>query len=267
MRISSATEPGNNASSNEDWIFANHGLIVVLDGATARTDTGCIHGVSWFADKLGLTIAGLASDRNVALADALTTAIAHTASLHRECDLTHPGTPSATTAIVRVSEGVLEYLVLGDTTIVVDATNGVQVLCDERVDTTATEERAEANRYPFGSAEKQAALLKMKHAELAQRNRPGGFWVAAADPGVAVHSIRGELPLADVRSVAVLTDGAARIVSTFGLLSWHGVLEVLASQGPTELIKRVRLIEEADPTGMKWPRNKHSDDATAVFAH
>jgi hypothetical protein len=267
MRIASATEPGSPTSSNEDWLFANHGLIVVLDGATARTNTGCVHGVSWFADKLGMTIAGLASDRDILLGDVLTSAIAHTASLHPECDLSHPATPSATTAIARVNQGVLEYLVLGDTTIIVETTNGLQVLIDDRVDSTAKVERAEANRYPFGSAEKQAALLKMKHAELAQRNQPGGFWVAAADPGVAVHSIRGELPLEDVRSVAVLTDGAARIVAMFGLLTWHGVLEVLDSKGPTELIKRVRLIEEADPTGTKWPRNKPSDDATAVYAH
>ncbi|WP_256440388.1 hypothetical protein [Micromonospora sp. U56] len=36
--------------------------------------------------------------------------------------------------------------------------------------------------------------------------------------------------------------------------------------GPTELIRRVRAIEAADPSCMKWARNKRSDDATAVYA-
>jgi hypothetical protein len=52
------------------------------------------------------------------------------------------------------------------------------------VDKTARAEREEADRHPFGSAEKQAALLRMKHAELAARNQPGGYWVAAAARGM-----------------------------------------------------------------------------------
>lgn len=34
---------------------------------------------------------------------------------------------------------------------------------------------------------------------------------------------------------------------------------------PTELIRRVRAIEAADPTCARWPRNKTSDDATAAY--
>ena len=83
-------------------------------------------------------------------------------------------------ALIRLTEDSLQYLVLGDTTVVVDTTDGIEVFNDDRVDTTAQAERAEANRYPFGSAQKQAALLRMKHAELALRDQPGGFWLAAA---------------------------------------------------------------------------------------
>ena len=46
-----------------------------------------------------------------------------------------------------------QYLVLGDTTVVVETTDGIEVFNDDRVDTTAQAERAEANRYPFGSAQ------------------------------------------------------------------------------------------------------------------
>jgi hypothetical protein len=46
MRVATATDPGNPSSPKEDWVSAAQGLIVVLDGATVRTDTGCVHGVS-----------------------------------------------------------------------------------------------------------------------------------------------------------------------------------------------------------------------------
>lgn len=266
MRVATASDAGSPTSANEDWALATESLIVVLDGATARTGTGCSHGVAWYAGKLGSAIAGMAVDRDIKLGDILTAAIAYTADQHRDCDLRHPGTPSAATAIVRLTENSVEYLVLGDTLIIMEAHDGVHLITDDRVDSTARAERAEADRYPFGSAEKQAALLRMKHAELAARNTPGGYWVAAADPTVAVHSIAGSLPLNDVRRVAVLTDGAARIVSLFELLDWSGVLDVLDNAGPTELIRRVRAIEAADPRCTRWHRNKASDDATAVYA-
>jgi hypothetical protein len=196
----------------------------------------------------------------------LTDAINITARMHPDCDLHHPGTPSATTSLIRLTEDALQYLVLGDTTVIVETVDGIEVFNDDRVETTAQAERAEANRYPFGSAQKQAALLRMKHAELALRNQPGGFWVAAADPTVVTHAITGQFPLNTVRRVAVLTDGATRLVSMFQLLDWRGVLDVLDEQGPTELIRRVRAIEAADPNGTRWPRNKGSDDATVVYA-
>ncbi|WP_433321386.1 hypothetical protein ACQP0U_11980 [Micromonospora sp. CA-269861] len=74
-----------------------------------------------------------------------------------------------------------------------------RVITDDRVGKTAREERDEADRHPFGSAEKQSALLRLKHVELAARNQPGGYGVAAADPIAARQAIIGEVPLGSVR--------------------------------------------------------------------
>jgi hypothetical protein len=113
--------------------------------------------------------------------------------------------------------------------------------------------------------EKAAALVRMKHAELAARNVEGGYWIAATDPTAAHHALTGEVPLAEVRQVAVLSDGAARAVDAFGLYDWPGALEVLRDSGPDELIRQVRAAEASDPTAARWPRNKISDDATVAY--
>jgi hypothetical protein len=264
--IAMASQPGAEEKPNEDWVSTSPSLIVVVDGGTARTETGCVHGVAWYAAMLGTSFAAAAGNPSTALKEALAHAIRHVARLHPECDLTNPGTPSAAVAIVRVTDRAVQYLVLGDTMIVLDKTDDIDVICDDRVDATARTERAEANRFPIGSDEKQAALLRMKYAELAARNKPGGFWVAAADPAVVNHAIDGQAPNSEVHQLAVLTDGAARITTVFGLLDWTGVLDLLADKGPTELIRRVRSAESADPDGVRWPRNKTSDDATVVYS-
>ncbi|WP_320067889.1 hypothetical protein [Micromonospora sp. RTGN7] len=103
-------------------------------------------------------------------------------------------------------------------------------------------------------------------AELAARNQPGGFWVATAIPAAADHAIVGSVPLDEVQRLAVLTDGAARIVDLFGALDWPAVLDNLSTRGPVELMRQVRTLEGADPQGTRWPRNKRSDDATVVYA-
>ena len=266
MRVSAFSEAANGDNDNEDWVSTSAGLIIVLDGATARTDTGCIHGTSWYATHLGSAVSSLASDRDVPLQQALGLAIRRVADLHRACILSHPGTPSAAVAIVRVANDVVDYLLLGDITIVLDANDEPQVITDDRVDTTAQAERALADRYPIGSPEKHAALIRMKHAELAVRNKPGGYWVAATDPTVITHALTGKTSVNDLHRVAVLTDGAARIVQLFGLLSWKELLNLLSEAGPDEAVRRIRSLEAADPLGNRWPRNKRSDDATIVFA-
>lgn len=266
MQVITAIEAGQVGEDSEDWVHADSNLVVVLDGATARTGTGCVHGVAWFVRQLGPAIARGASNTERSIAAAVADAIRHVASLHPTCDLAHPGTPSAAVGVLRLAEGAeyAEYFVLGDVSVVMDVDGEIVLVTDDRVSSTAAAERAEANRYPIGSAEKRAALLSMKHAELAARNRPGGYWVAETDPDAVNHALTGRTPQRGLRRFAVLTDGAARVVK-FGLYDWQSALTLMQEHGPTELIRQVRAAERADPIGIRWPRNKQSDDAAVVF--
>lgn len=182
MRIVSASVPGCPDQANEDWVSATPRVIVVLDGATARTETGCVHGVAWYAATLGAAVAERAEDPRVPLRAALAGAIRDVAALHPECDIDHPGTPSAAAAVVRFTDDRVEYLVLGDVYVVLDPGGEVRAITDDRISRTARTQRAEADRHPIGSPQKQQALLRMKRIELAFRNRPDGYWVAETEP-------------------------------------------------------------------------------------
>lgn len=266
MLVIGATSPGNTKSINEDWWEASPGLIVVLDGATARTDTGCVHGIAWFSSMLGNAVQEQAADPATKLVDALTASIKWVAALHPDCDLTHPGTPSAAVAIVRFNDQTIEYLVLGDVSIVVDTPKETLAISDDRVSMTALPARQRADSFLIGSAEKQEALLEMKHGELAARNQSGGYWIAANNPDAAQHALTGEFQTPNVTRLAVMTDGAARLVNLFGLVTWEQTLDLLQKHGPEIFIEEVRKTELSDIRGQKWHRNKCSDDATAVYA-
>jgi hypothetical protein len=258
-----ASDPGSPDVLNEDYAAACGPSLVVLDGLTTRTPSGCRHGAPWYVAQLARAI--LANlDRDPA--EALEVAIARTAESHRStCDLSNPATPSAAVAILRCRPDVTQYLVLADTTIILDGHGGCHVVTDTRMNQSAPEERALADAYPVGSNEKQGALIRMKHVELRARNTPGGYWVAAADPAVVDHSVTGSVPTAELARAALLTDGAARLVTLFQETDWPGALDLLDVGGPARLIREVRDRERSDPAGVRWPRNKGSDDATAAY--
>ena len=64
----------------------------------------------------------------------------------------------------------------------------------------------------------------------------------------------------------VTEGGAARLVDTFGVRDWPGVLRLLRAEGPRALITEVRAAEAADPDGTRFPRGKRHDDATVALA-
>ncbi len=129
MRVTASSQPGTPGQPNEDAIAIGRDTVAVLDGATARTDTGCIHGVAWFVARLAESIVEHSDQRP---AHALAAAIRQTADRHRgTCDLDHPGTPSAAVGIVQARRDVLHYLLLGDVTLVIDAVGGPRVMRDD----------------------------------------------------------------------------------------------------------------------------------------
>ena len=118
---------------------------------------------------------------------------------------------------------------------------------------------------PVGSALKLRRRAQLTRALRRTRNRPGGYWVAAADPQAASQAVTGTLPSRSLRRAVLLSDGASRLVDLFELATWEELVALLDESGPEELVRQVRAAEANDPKGRQWPRTKRSDDATVVY--
>src|SRR5690606_20844957 len=144
MRTELVSEPGDPARPNEDFASValpasgQGGSLVVLDGVTPPDDGGgCLHSVPWFTARLGGALGELTvSLPDVPLAEVLSRALARTADSHAAtCDLSHPRTPQATVVLARWSPLSVEYLVLSDSALLVEAPDGtVTALLDDRLD-------------------------------------------------------------------------------------------------------------------------------------
>jgi hypothetical protein len=230
-------------------------------------DGGCQHGVAWYTHHLGEAILARANaSENTHLQVILADSIADVADSHRSsCNLTHPGTPSTTVVVVRENTNGIDYLVLADSVLVLECTDEHLVICDDREAQIGSRYRQVMDQIPGGTQEHSLARRDYVATLRAYRNRPNGFWVAAADPTAAREAITGVVPFGRLRTATLLSDGASRLVDRFRLADWSEVTTMLSTFGPRRIIDAVRKAEMADPTGSRWPRGKIHDDATIVY--
>src|SRR6202050_5293960 len=132
-----ATDPGTPGWPNEDYACVGPAAAVLLDGCTTTprgADTGCVHGVAWYARTLGTDLlAAITAEPRTPLASALEAAIGQVRARHpATCDLSVWGTPSATVTAVRAEPEGISYLALSDSSVVADFGDGrpPQVITD-----------------------------------------------------------------------------------------------------------------------------------------
>ncbi|MCI4063027.1 hypothetical protein MRQ36_10745 [Micromonospora sp. R77] len=268
MRVRSASAPAPGRPENEDLVFRFGPLVGVLDGATVPDgfDTGCVHGPAWLVRHLAARIGLAVAARPAAtLMSSLAAAILAVRADHGDaCDLDHPGTPSATVCLLREGGEQVDYLVLCDSPLVLDAGGEVSVVSDDRLDTAMADLRRLAAELP--GDDPAARFRRAVTAQRERMNRTHGYWAAATDPDAAYHALTGTLPLhgpGALRRAALLSDGASCAVEQFGLFDWAGLLDVTVAEGPAGLIDRVRSAERDHPDRLR--RFKRADDASVVL--
>ncbi|MFJ4714334.1 hypothetical protein [Streptomyces sp. NPDC088785] len=253
---------------SEDVVCIEPGCVAVLDGASVPEGigTGCCHGTAWYTRQLAAHAAALAQNPRFGLDEALGRAIGAVRAAHDStCDLDNPMSPSATVALARWNSECLQWLVLADALVLVERTDDtIEVVQDLRDDALTPELSARARRHTPGDARDEARWRDHTVAQRAARNRPGGSWIARSEPEAAGHALTGSVDLRRVRSFAVMSDGAARLVTPFALTDWNGLAHTLREEGPAGLLEQVRTAEGTDGDAARWPRVKRHDDAAVV---
>jgi hypothetical protein len=243
MRVTMTSVAARTGHPNEDFAGAVPTAAVLIDGAgIPGTESICRHGVAWYASRLGgglLSLLSLGPDRG--LPALLAEAIAQVTDTHRDtCDVANPISPSATVAILRRSGDLIEHLVLGDSFLVLDRADAAPlVVTDPREVNISRSYQSALEAVADGSDEYHRILRDLR----ANRNQPGGFWLAKDDPRAAGEAITGSCPISELTGAVLLSNGASRIVDRFRLTDWSGFMAVLAASGPGEIIHRVRQAE------------------------
>ena len=103
----------------------------------------------------------------------------------------------------------------------------------------------------------------------ASRNRYNGggseVWVFAPQAACAAHATSHTLQAPRGSRLLLATDGFLALVTDYERYDAKGLIAAVSERGLTALMDELRAVEADDPDGVRYPRFKQSDDATALF--
>jgi hypothetical protein len=268
VRVLLASEPSAVDRPNEDFAAVVPGAAVLLDGAghVPDTDTGCVHGVAWYARTLGALLAAAANDTAIPLSELLSQGIEQVSLLHAgTCDLGHPDTPGATVIITRQRAGVLEYLVLCDSVLLLQPRQGEPWAVTDPQLGDITRQLRPSSDLPAGTRNMTQPGAPTPSSSKKHATSPADSGSPPPTQPPPDTPVTGHERLTGLSALALLSDGASRLADRFQLATWAEICRTLADQGPACLIRLVREAETGDAYGQRWPRGKIHDDATAVY--
>ena len=273
--IDRISAPGKALRPNEDALGFETGLAIVLDGATGLGSKllDAPSDAAWLAQQGAERFVRHAGSLH---GPALITQVAEEVEAefirlrHRAPQETYE-LPMASLILVEPDEADrLRVQGFGDCGLIICRPDGsVEVfgkgfdLKDEEAKSAATLAAQQSVRATDNLTEPtfQAALRASRN----RYNGGGGGWVFAPQAACAAHATTHTLHAPRGSRLLLATDGFLVLVTDYERYDARGLIAAVADRGLSALMDELRAIEAEDPDGVRYPRFKKSDDATALF--
>lgn len=274
--IDALSAPGDPAKPNDDAYCHAGRLAAVFDGATVLSDENLLPGGSdaaWLA-RLGAERLAAHAAR-LGAHDALRAAAADAEEAYARERSRPPAhnyeAPFASMMMVEsAGERGLDAFWFGDCAALVLRPDEDAEVLGEAFGKRAAEANAAARLAathginPAGSYNK-GPFLEALRAARARYNTEGGPWIFGPHRQCAEAVRRGAAAAPSGALVLLASDGFLALGTDYLRYDATGLVEAARDRGLAELLEELRAIERDDAEGVRFPRFKTSDDATAVL--
>ena len=262
---------------NEDIVYTTNNYGWVIDGATGLNNknlTGSRSDAYWFVNEWNKYLKENISDNSISIKEIIIKGIECISNkFYQIVTLKHidkVDLPSASIAIVRINNEVLEYFLLGDCTLVLENNKGKSLIIKQelldKLDNKAKIEMAKLminKGMNFIEAKQEINSLLVKHRLL--KNTPNGYWTLEFDKNAIENSLCGCFDFVECEKALLMSDGFSAIFDNYNYTDVNNIISIVEKQGLQQIYKIIRFIEEEDADILKFPRFKKSDDASAVM--
>jgi hypothetical protein len=270
--IESLSLAGDRHKQNDDACGAFHRFAWVIDGATdlhgdplssaasdaaffAHAFNGAMGAAAPFAESLeGLLASALEGAQRAW--GAVEEPIAHAWQ-----------TPTASVLAIEETPAGLAATDLGDSRLFLLDADGASYSFGGG-DDSAKQESAQVRIITRGRTERpleRAEIIDELRRRRTLANIPGGYWVLGLDEACLEHRRRTSFALRRPAYAVLASDGFAALCDRYEAFDTASLVRAALAQGLAALGQRLRTIEADDREGVRHPRWKTSDDATALL--
>lgn len=264
---------------NEDRAGVCGNVAWVIDGATDLGDEAIVGrhtDAAWFADHLDRWLHANATQfegelRHI-VAPLTDSAAAAFARDRKRPPAAAYEQPSAAGIVVRLVDHVVEYVSLGDCTLLIARGDGTVIRAG-----APREDVGDARLAPIlasaagtggdlNAAERRERLMPHLRAARSRMNTLGGYGIFSVAPPPESFIDHGRMPLNRDDRLLLASDGFMRLVDLYRRYDDTALMAAVLTSGPEQLLAELRRIEQGDADADRFLRAKGSDDATIVLA-
>jgi hypothetical protein len=273
--IDSLTLPSDPAKPNEDSFAFSPSAGCVFDGATGLGDR-LMPGPSdaqWIAQFGARRFKAHAEAGEGAIRDWLRAAAADAEKSFKALRLRPPvenyEIPYASAIMVAPDEEGLSFLWFGDCAALLRAPDATfRLFGDTMIRKVSERARVERLVKP-GRPGPAAAGVRQEFLPVLRASRnyvnTAEEWLFAPDAACADHAKESRSAVAPDSFLLLASDGFLALASDYERYTPEGLFDSAKTRGLAALGEELRAIETADPDGIRFPRFKRSDDATATL--
>lgn len=259
---------------NEDVCDFGKKSAWVIDGATGITKKMPVEKTDafWYVSKLSNYIKLNISNEEISLHSILKDAIKNLKDEFKKYDsrpMEKYEYPSASIAVIRQIEGFLEYIVIGDCSIILDKNDKVEIISDRRISLLENDIIKKFKYYNdqnIYSISEIVNILLFDFKKMREKmNSKEGYWILSFEEKSVDNSIYGKVDSKSINNIIILTDGITRLIDVFKLYKADQLRAKILEKGLEEVCKELRFYEkEIDPDAKQFSRIKCTDDATGM---
>ena len=166
--------------------------------------------------------------------------------------------PSAAGLICKLEDGILEYLVLGDVTMIVSSQRSISIVRDP----SAIQREAFYLREATTSQKSLGEVLDQRRRGM---NTQAGYWIWSISRDAVDKAYISQFIVSQGSWVLLASDGFLRLVDLFRSVSHDELMFLAINKGCEFIIDMVRDLEREDADCSKFARASVSDDASGLL--
>jgi serine/threonine protein phosphatase PrpC len=273
--VESLTLPGDLAKPNEDSFAFSHVAASVFDGATGLGEQ-LMPGKSdaqWLAQFGARRFRAHAEAGEGSIHDWLRAAAADAEksfrALRKRAPVENYETAYASAVMATPEDGRLHVLWFGDCAALLRNPDDTFTLVGDAMAKRGSERaRVEllaksSQRGPAAAGVRDEFLPALRAAR--NRVNTDEDWLFAPDAACADHAKGASVNIVPGTAVLLASDGFLALASDYECYTPETLLAAAESRGLAALGEELRAVEASDPEGLRFPRFKRSDDATALL--